>query len=180
MRLGGVSCRELPRSAICRTATVRYFRLPHRRVDGRDKHRAHVSQFLSLSIVWLSEGYLLSGRLEEAREHAERAVELARKHKERGHEAWALKLLGDIALHRDPPDIEHAEARYGQAFALSDELGMRPLQAHCHVGLGNIYVAMGSTEQARAELSSAIELFRSMDMTSWLPRVETALRNIST
>ena len=136
--------------------------------------------FLSLSIVWLSEGYLLSGRLEEAREHAERAVELSRKHKERGHEAWALKLLGDIALHRDPPDIEQAETRYGQAFALSDELGMRPLQAHCHVGLGNIYVAIGSTEQARAELSSAIDLFRSMDMTSWLARAEAALGNIST
>jgi tetratricopeptide (TPR) repeat protein len=133
---------------------------------------------LSLSIVWLSEGYLLSGRVEEARAHAERAVELSRKHKERGHEAWALKLLGDIALHRDPPDIEQAETRYGQAFALSDELGMRPLQAHCHVGLGNIYVAMGSTEQARAELSSAIDLFRSMDMTSWLARAEAALGNI--
>lgn len=135
--------------------------------------------FLSLSIVWLSEGYLLSGRLEEARQHAERAVELSRKHKERGHEAWALKLLGDIALHRDPPDIEQAEAHYGQAFALSDELGMRPLQAHCYVGLGNIYVAMGSTEQARAELSSAIDLFRSMDMTSWLARAEAVLGNIS-
>jgi Tfp pilus assembly protein PilF len=57
---------------------------------------------------------------------------------------------------------------------------MRPLQAHCHVGLGNIYVAIGSTEQARAELSSAIDLFRSMDMTSWLARAEAALGNIST
>ena len=89
-----------------------------------------------------------------------------------------MKLLGDIALSRDPPDIEHAEARYGQAFALSDELGMRPLQAHCHVGLGNIYVALGSIEEARAELSSAIYLFRSMDMTSVGPGGGRARKHI--
>ena len=35
---------------------------------------------------------------------------------------------------------------------------MRPLQAHCHRGLGTLYAKTGQREQARAELSAAIEL----------------------
>lgn len=134
--------------------------------------------FLSLSTAWLSEGYLLSGRLKEAGALAERARQIASEHKERAHEAWALKLLGDIALHQHPPETERAEAYYRQAFAVSLELEMRPLQAHCHVGLGNVYVAKGAAEQARAELSAAVDLYRSMEMTFWLNRAESTLRNI--
>ena len=125
--------------------------------------------FLSLSTVWLGEGYLLSGRLEEAGALGDRALKIAKEHKERAHEGCALKLLGDIALNRN---AEQAEEYYRQAFAVSHELGMRPLQAHCHVGLGRTHAAMGATEQARAELSAAVELYRSMEMTFWLNRAE--------
>ena len=52
---------------------------------------------------------------------------------------------------------------------------MRPLQAHCHRGLGTLYAKTGRQEQARAELSAAIALYRSMDMTFWLPEAEAAL-----
>ena len=52
---------------------------------------------------------------------------------------------------------------------------MRPLQAHCHLGLGTLYVKAGQREQARTELSTAIELSRDMDMTFWLPQAEAAL-----
>ena len=134
--------------------------------------------FLSLSTAWLSEGYLLSGRLEEASAVANRALDLSRQHKERGHEAWVLKLLGDIALHSDPPNAEQAEAHYRQAFALSNEIGMRPLQAHCYVGLGHVWGARGSLNQARAELSAAVDLYRSMEMTFWLNRAEATLKNM--
>jgi class 3 adenylate cyclase/tetratricopeptide (TPR) repeat protein len=134
--------------------------------------------FLSLSTVWLSEGYLLSDRLEEASTVAARALDLAKKHKERGHEAWVLKLLGDIALHRDPPNTDQAELHYRQSFALSHDIGMRPLEAHCRVGLGNVWGARGSLDQARAELSAAIDLYRSMEMVFWLNRAEATLRNM--
>jgi len=102
----------------------------------------------------------------------------ARAHQERGHEAYTLRLLGDIARHRDPPDSELAEAHYRQALALADELGMRPLQAHCHLGLGTLYAATGQREQARTELSTAIEMYQSMEMTFWLPETETALAQV--
>jgi hypothetical protein len=50
-----------------------------------------------------------------------------------------------------------------------------PSKAHCHHGLGTFYSQTGQSEQARAELSTAIELYREMEMTFWLPETEAAL-----
>ena len=91
------------------------------------------------------------------------------------HQAYALRLLGDIAARREPPDPEQAEAHYQHALALAEELGMRPLQAHCHHGLGTLYSQTGRAALARAALSTAIEMYRAMDMTFWLPQAEAAL-----
>jgi tetratricopeptide (TPR) repeat protein len=123
----------------------------------------------------LGEAQVMVGRLEEAHVLAEHTLALIREHQERGNEAYALRLLGDIAAHQDTPEIQRAEAHYRQALALAEELGMRPLQAHCHRGLGTLYAATGQREQARTELSTAIEMYRAMDMTFWLPQAETAL-----
>jgi tetratricopeptide (TPR) repeat protein len=123
----------------------------------------------------LGEAQVLAGRLEEAHALAERALAHAHTHQERGHQAYALHLLGDIAARREPPESEQAGEYYRQALTLAEELGMRPLQAHCHLGLGTLYAKTGQQEQARAELSAAIELYRAMDMTFWLPQAEAAL-----
>jgi class 3 adenylate cyclase/tetratricopeptide (TPR) repeat protein len=123
----------------------------------------------------LGEAHLLAGRLEEAYGFAERALALAREHQERGNEAYALRLLGDIAAQRDPPHVEDAETYYREALTLADELGMRPLVAHCHHGLGTLCAKLGRREQAGAELSAAIDLYRAMKMTFWLPQAEAAL-----
>jgi tetratricopeptide (TPR) repeat protein len=120
----------------------------------------------------------LAGRQQEATDHARRALELANTYKERGNQAHALRLLGDIAMRRDPPEIDQAETHYQQALGLAEELGMRPLQAHCHRGLGMLYGQTGQAEQARAELSTAIELYRDMEMTFWLPETEAALAQV--
>src|SRR5262249_2582586 len=79
----------------------------------------------------LGEAQMLAGHLEEAQNFAEQALALAREHHERGHQAYALRLLGDIAARREPPEVAQAEVHYQQALALADELGMRPLVAHC-------------------------------------------------
>ena len=97
----------------------------------------------ALRVAWLSEASLLAGRWEEASAGAARALALARTQRERGHEAWALRLLGDIAARREPPAVAEAAAHYQQALALAEELGMRPLQAHCQRGLGILYVTTG-------------------------------------
>jgi tetratricopeptide (TPR) repeat protein len=131
-----------------------------------------------LFVAHLGEAYLLAGRIEDAGQQAQHARERSRNLKQRGHEAYALRLLGDVAMHRDPPDIEQAEAYYRQALTLAEALGMRPLQAHCHRSLGTLYAATGQREQARTALSTAIEMYRAMEMTFWLPETEAALAQV--
>ena len=121
------------------------------------------------------EVYLLAGDVEEAHRLAQHGLAHARAYKMRGNEVWTLWLLGEIAIQRDPPDVASTEAHYQQALTLAEELGMRPLQAHCHRGLGTLYCHTGQSEQARAELSTAIEMYRDMEMTFWLPETEAAL-----
>jgi tetratricopeptide (TPR) repeat protein len=120
---------------------------------------------LAYRVAWLSEVCRLAGRGEEAWQHARQALDLALQHKERGNEARALHQLGVVHAHADPSDVAPAEAHYQQALALATELGMRPLQAHCHRGLGTLYVKTGQREQARTALTTAIDLYRAMDMT---------------
>jgi tetratricopeptide (TPR) repeat protein len=134
--------------------------------------------FQALSRLPLGEAQLLAGRLEDAQVLTERTLALAREHQERGNQAYALHLLGDIAARRNPLEGDLAEAHYRQALALAEELGMRPLQAHCHRALGTLYVKTGQQEQAHAELSTAIALYRAMDMTLWLPQAEAALAQV--
>jgi tetratricopeptide repeat protein len=83
--------------------------------------------------------------------------------------------MGVVQAYADPPDVVQAEASYQQALALAEALGMRPLQAHCHRGLGTLDAMTGQREQARAALYTAIEIYRAMDMAFWLPQAEAAL-----
>ena len=129
--------------------------------------------------VLCGEAYLLAGEVEEAHRLAQRELENARHHKMRGNEARALWLLGEIAMHRDLPDVTPAAAHYQQALTLVEALGMRPLQAHAHRGLGILYTKIGRREQARAELSIAIALYRAMEMQLWLPQAEAALVQVT-
>jgi len=139
---------------------------------GRPRQRAR-------SIADLSEAYLLAGRLEDARQRAAQALDHARQYKQRGNQARALWLLGESTARHELPEVEPAETHYRQALALAEELGMRPLQAHCHRGLGTLYAQTGQRELARTALSTAIALYRSMDMRCWLPQAETTLREVT-
>jgi class 3 adenylate cyclase/tetratricopeptide (TPR) repeat protein len=140
--------------------------------------RTGALQNQSLRVAWYSEVCRLAGRGEEAWQHARQALDLARQHKECANEAVALHQLGAVQAHADPPDAAQTEAYYQQALALAEELGMRPLQANCHHGLGTLYAKIGRHEGARAELSTAIALYRAMEMTFWLPEAEGALAQV--
>jgi DNA-binding NtrC family response regulator/tetratricopeptide (TPR) repeat protein len=133
----------------------------------------YVSHLRQLSAV-----LLLAGRIDEAGQHARQALDLAREQKVRGHEAQALFQLGAIHAEASPPDVSQAEMHYREALTLAEALGMRPLQAHCHHGLGTLYAKSGRPEPARTALSTAIELYRAMDMTFWLPQAEAALAQV--
>ena len=126
----------------------------------------------------LGEAQLLAGRLEEAHALAERALALPVR--TRNAATRRMPCASSVTLQRgaSPRRVAQAEAHYRQALALAEELGMRPLQAHCHRGLGTLYATIGQQEQARAELSAAIVLYRAMDMTFWLPQTEAALAQV--
>jgi tetratricopeptide (TPR) repeat protein len=132
----------------------------------------------SLRTIWLSEGYLLAAREADARAAAQRVLALARRHKERGHEAYTLRLLGEIAAREDPLDIGKAEDHYRQALALAEELGMRPLIAHCHVGLGKLYRRAANYEKAKTHLPNGVAMMREMEMGLWMERAEEDLKDL--
>jgi DNA-binding SARP family transcriptional activator len=128
----------------------------------------------ALYLAWLSEAYLLADRVGDAERAAEQALDLARSRGERGHEAYAHQAWA-AALATDPERVEAAEEHYGAVQALATELGMFPLGAHCHLGLGRLHSRVGRTDRARSELAAAIEEFRAMKMTYWLPGAKAEL-----
>jgi tetratricopeptide (TPR) repeat protein len=132
----------------------------------------------SLWVSLLGEGYLLAGRLEEAHARAEESLSFAQTHRERAYEATALRLLGEIHARRDPPLSESAEGHYHRALALALELGMRPLVAHCHLGLGKLYRRTDKGEQAQQHLATATAMYREMGMTYWLEKAERETTDI--
>jgi tetratricopeptide (TPR) repeat protein len=160
--------------------------LQGRLAEGRALLEAGVSEGIrtggllghAYRVAWLSEVCRLAGHAEEAWQHAHQALDLALQQKARGDEAHALHQLATVQAHADPLDTEQAEVSYRQGIALAEALGMRPLQAHCHRGLGTLYAEIGRRELAHAELSTAIELYRAMDMTFWLPQAEAALAQV--
>ncbi len=124
----------------------------------------------------LSQGNVLTGRIRDAAECANGALDLARRYKERGTEGYLLSILGEIAFCQDPPDVNTAGRYFREAMVLADKLGMRPLVAHCHLGLGKLYRRTGEREQAQGYLRTATTMYREMDMTYWLERAEAEQR----
>ena len=124
------------------------------------------------TLAWLSEAYLLEGEREKAVSLAQCEVDRSHRCGHRGHEAYGLRVLAEIAASLDAPDVDTAKGHYDEALALATELGMRPLVAHCHDGLGKLYRRAGKSEQAQEHLTTATTMYREMDMQFWLEKAE--------
>jgi tetratricopeptide (TPR) repeat protein len=131
--------------------------------------------YQALRSGWLADAYALDGRPDAGHRLAEQAVDLAVRYGELGHQVRALRVLADIRSSFGLSATDEAEARYRDALALAEELGMRPLQARCHLGLGKLYRRVGRNDEARAELSTAVAMLREMGMAFWLPEAEAEL-----
>jgi class 3 adenylate cyclase/tetratricopeptide (TPR) repeat protein len=131
-----------------------------------------------LTLVSLARAYLSAGRQDDAIRHAREALAACRERTARNFEASALHLHGDIAAGLEPPSLEEAERLYRQALALAEELGMRPLVAHCHLGLGKLYRRPGKREQAQEHLTTATTMYREMGMTYWLEEAEAKVKEL--
>jgi tetratricopeptide (TPR) repeat protein len=144
-----------------------------------DEAQESDEQWQTLIVAHMGEACRLADRVAEALAYAGRALTFARQRGQRGYEAWALRLLGEIAAHRDLPDVATADGHYRQAIALAEELGMRPLIAHCHLGLGKLYQRTGKLDQAEEHLTTATTMYREMGMTYWLEQAEAELRQLA-
>jgi tetratricopeptide (TPR) repeat protein len=129
-----------------------------------------------MRLACLGEGYLLAGRPDAAMEVARQALDLSVQQKEYGSRAYACHLLGQIASHGNSPDLAGSEAHYRQAKALATERGMRPLVAHCHLGLGKLYHRTGDRPKAQEYLATAATMYREMGMTLWLGQAQAEIR----
>jgi tetratricopeptide (TPR) repeat protein len=129
----------------------------------------------ALAELRLGEALLAAGRVDEARVAATRALDLARERGEQGHEAWALRLLGEIAAQPRATAADEAASHYRQALALAERLDMRPLAAHCHLGLGEAFRHASALADARDHLTAATTMYREMAMPLWLAKAEAAI-----
>jgi tetratricopeptide (TPR) repeat protein len=147
--------------------------LPNLERAVEDAKAIHFTTLQSRWLTWLSQAYLLAGRTEAASQRADQALELALERRERGNQVYARHQLAEIAVSIEPFDAVQAEAAFREAATLADELGMRPVLAHCHRGLAGLYHRMGRHEDAHDELAVAGQLYAAMGMTTWLAQAET-------
>jgi tetratricopeptide (TPR) repeat protein len=127
----------------------------------------------------LAESCLLAGSVDEARGLGPQELEFAHAQKARGREAWAHHLLAELVARREVTDVEAAEGHYRQALALASALGMRPLVAHCHVGLGKLYRRTGKPERARQHLATTVAMYRDMDMRFYMEQAESEMGGLA-
>jgi tetratricopeptide (TPR) repeat protein len=147
-------------------------------VERAAKHSASMKSmgYHVMNVTSLSEAYLLAGRIDEATRSVEQAVKLARIYGQRGVEADALRVCGEIYESQHPPDIDQSEYHYREGLALAEELGMRPVVAHCHLGLAKLYRRTGKRQEAQEHLTTATTMYRDMDMRLWLEQAEAVMK----
>jgi tetratricopeptide (TPR) repeat protein len=124
---------------------------------------------------WLGKAHLAVGELQHARRHGQMSLDMAHAQPQRGTEAWAWRLLGEIAAVTNPSGVQEAETAYREALTRASNLGMRPLVAHCHLGLGKLYRRTGDRARAEEHLTLATTMYREMDMRFWLERAESEM-----
>jgi tetratricopeptide (TPR) repeat protein len=127
-------------------------------------------------LVSLGEAYFLSDRLEDAAVLLERALTLTRERGQPHWEAKALRVLAAITTHRNR--WEHAEGHYYDALAVAERLALRPLAAHCHLGLGKLYRSTGKRHESGRHLNTATTMYREMDMRFWLEQAEAEISGL--
>ena len=109
---------------------------------------------------------------------ARSAVELSKKHQERANEAIALRVLAEVTALGDSADAPGAAKLYADSLALGEELGMRPLVAHCHFGLGKLYRRAGEPGQAKEHLKRALMMYREMEIGFWPEQAKAEMREL--
>jgi tetratricopeptide (TPR) repeat protein len=128
--------------------------------------------------AYLAQAYGLADRNKEARNAAQNAIELSQRYGARAIEAWSRQIMGEIYALPCSSSTKDAHQQFGQALELAEQLGMRPLIAHCHAGFGQLHRKTNERAHAKEELTLACEMYRDMDMTHYLRKAEDDLSAI--
>jgi class 3 adenylate cyclase/tetratricopeptide (TPR) repeat protein len=131
---------------------------------------------VSLWTGWLAEANLLQGPTADATWHAERSLQLALEHKESAYEAFANRIIGDLASRREPVDAAKAAEHLQRAMLLAEERGMRPLMARCHLDLARFHRRAERPDKAAGHVTTAAAMFREMRMPLWVEQAEVEMR----
>jgi class 3 adenylate cyclase/tetratricopeptide (TPR) repeat protein len=140
--------------------------------DEVESKRLLMQQAVVLAL--LGEAWLFADRVHDAWTCAQRALTLANERGQRGDAAAALYVLGQAAA-RDSLGIDKAEHHYLAAVALAGELGMRPLLARSHLGVGCLYLRAGDHDRAEDHLLTAMRQFTASDMRLWIRHAAASL-----
>jgi class 3 adenylate cyclase/tetratricopeptide (TPR) repeat protein len=125
----------------------------------------------------LAEVYHFKEQTDKAIHNLETAFDIVKQKGEHGFGAWALYYMAKIQSQGEPKQVKQAIQSFCHAKKQAEELGMRPLLAHCHNGLGQVYLKKGKTLEGCSELGTALDLYRSMGMDFWIPEVESTLKD---
>ena len=128
----------------------------------------------AMRLAHLGEAYLHIGQVEQATSVAHLALQTSLNYHQRGADAWTQWLLGEINTRAD--NLGAAEGHYCKAMALALKLGMAPLLAHCHFGLGKGHGRAGRNKQSWEHLVAAANLYRTLEMPSWIREVEMTVQ----
>jgi hypothetical protein len=93
------------------------------------------------------------------------------------HAAFSLRVLGDVVVAATPKPAPTAEQNYRSSLAIASPRGARPLAAHCHLGLGTLFLRTGERKVSDEHLAIAIGMYRDVNMRLWLGRAEALSRS---
>ena len=145
--------------------------------EGAEKENLDSAAFwIAHPLIVLAEAYRVIGKTKLANETISRALKLASTREERAIEAWAMPVIAEV--NADMDRLGQAIDWYRRGLSQASELSMLPLTARCHLGLGQLLIRDGRTTEARVEIKTAIDLYRSMDISFWRQQAEAALARI--
>jgi class 3 adenylate cyclase/tetratricopeptide (TPR) repeat protein len=150
--------------------------LNHLREGERALERSELVFQHGWGLQSLGRACLLLDRIDDAHRFGNRAMEYSSTHP--GNAACALHLLGDVATHPGRFDAERGEAHYRHSLTVAEPRGMRPLVAHCHLGLGKMHHRIGNPAQSQAHLTIAMAMYRDMGMIYWLDKATAEARQL--
>jgi class 3 adenylate cyclase/tetratricopeptide (TPR) repeat protein len=127
---------------------------------------------------FLSSVHFDSGNLNEARVHAEQALNLAQTSHQKYWEGISWLQLGRILGKMEGSQLHKAKEHILQGMKILDELGTKPAYARGYLSLGELYANAGQKDKSLGNLKKAEAMYQGMGMDYWLTRTKKLLEMV--